>query len=208
MIVYPTACVLVPILLSLSIVLSLQSSCKEGDLIRYVAGNGTNTRACLNSSKPRANPCRTLNFALREDDSDGTIVPDDCEPSVTPDNLCIRLEDGIHRLTGEAQATRVTNLTIEAVNPHKAVIRCREFPNDRPDVYDNLVFLCSRNVMVQGVIAEECGPVSTGIYSYRTDGLVIQDTIFRLVLLCCLTVCNINMHLYASQEQAMRYTCI
>ena len=169
-------------LLSLSVVLSFQSSCKEGDLIRYVAGNGTNTRTCLNSSEPRANPCRTLNFALLEDDSDGTIVPDDCEPSVTPDNLCIRLEDGIHRLTGEAQATRVTNLTIEAVNPHEAVIRCREFPNNTPKQWDNLVFFCSSNIILEGVVLEECGPVTTGIYTSRSDGILMLNSIFRLAM--------------------------
>jgi predicted outer membrane repeat protein len=60
--------------------------------------------------------------------------------------------------------------------------------------------------MVQGVIVEECGPVLAGIYSYRTDGLVIQDTIFRntfglgmqleevnnLLLKNCTFVANVN----------------
>ena len=167
--------------LSLAVVPSDQtSSCREGGLVRYVRDNGNNTAACLNSSNPRDNPCRTINYALLEDDTDGAVVDGNCTSSnVTPDNLCIRLEDGVHRLTGEAQATRVTGLVIEAVNPHRATIRCRRFPNNTPRKWDNLALSCSRNIVVDGVIVEHCGPASSGIFSYRSENITIQNTIFR-----------------------------
>ena len=166
--------------LSLSVIPSNQTSSCGGDLVRHVRDNGTNTPACLNSSNPRDTPCRTINYALLEDDSEGTLVDDDCSnKSVTPDNLCIRLEDGVHRLTGEAQATGVTGLVIEAVNPHRATIRCREFPNNTPGQWDNLVLICSRNIVVDGVIMEHCGPASSGIFSYRSENITIQNAIFR-----------------------------
>ena len=168
-------------LFSLSVEQTAQSSCKEGDLVRYVRQNGTNSPTCLNSTDPRANPCRTINYALREDNSTNGIVflGANCTQDVTPDNLCVRLEDGVHHLTGEAQATSVNNLTIEAVNTQQAIIRCRTFPNGAPEQWDNLVFVCSANVTLEGVIIEECGPVSSGIFSHLSDGVVIVNTIFR-----------------------------
>ena len=167
--------------LSLAVVPSDQASfCREGGLVRYVRDNGNNTPACLTSSNPRDTPCRTINYALLEDDTEGTLVEDDCSnTSVTPDNLCIRLEDGVHRLTGEAQATRVTGLVIEAVNPHRATIRCRRFPNDTPGQWDNLALICSTNTLLQGVIIENCGPANSGIYSQFSEDITIQNTIFR-----------------------------
>ena len=173
----------VAVLLLPSLVPSDQTSfCKEGGLVRYVRDNGTNTPACLISSNPRDTPCRTINYALLEDDSEGTLVDDDCSnKSVTPDNLCIRLEDGVHRLTGEAQATGVTGLVIEAVNPHRATIRCREFPNNTPGQWDGLALICSTNTLLDGVILENCGPVPAAIYSHFSEDITIQNTIFRLV---------------------------
>ena len=171
------------VVLSLSAVPSDQISfCREEGLVRYVRDNGTNTPACLISSNPRDTPCRTINYALLEDDSEGTVVDDDCSSkSVTPDNLCIRLEDGVHRLTGEAQATGMTGLVIEAVNPHRATIRCRRFPNDTPGQFDNLALICSTNILLDGVIVENCGPANSGIYAQFSEDITIQNTIFRLV---------------------------
>ena len=169
--------------LSLSAVPSDQTSfCREGGLVRYVRDNGNNTPACLNSSNPRDTPCRTINYALLEDDFEGTLVADNCSSkNVTPDNLCIRLEDGVHRLTGEAQATGVTGLVIEAVNPHRATIRCRRFPNYTPGQWDDLALINSTNTLLDGVIMENCGPVPAAIYAQFSDDITIQNTIFRLV---------------------------
>ena len=172
--------ILLAVLLLLSLIPSDQTSfCREGGLVRYVRDNGNNTPACLNSSNPRDTPCRTINYALLENDTDGAVVDDDCSnKSVTPDNLCIRLEDGVHRLTGEAQATRVTGLVIEAVNPHRATIRCRRFPNTRRQ-WDDLALICSNNTLLDGVIIENCGPVPAAIYSQFSEDITIQNTIFR-----------------------------
>ena len=142
------------------------------NLIRYVsATNGADSPECLNSTQARRFPCRSLPYALLGED-EGIQYPDYCNYSSGPDNLCVRLEDGVHRITGELQVTNVSNLVIEAVNSGKAQI-----------LYDDLVFFCSRNVTLSGVVVEQCGPVSPGLYVYNSDGVTIQDCVFRCVLL-------------------------
>ena len=149
------------------------------NLTRYVSAmNGTNSPECLNSSQARSFPCRSLPYALLGED-EGIQYPDYCNYSSGPDNLCVRLEDGVHRITGELQVTNVSNLVIEAVNAGKANILCGLEPN----MYDNLAFIGSRNVTLSGVVVEQCGPVSSGLYVYDSDGVTIQDCVFRCVLL-------------------------
>ena len=150
------------------------------NLIRYVATNGTNSPECLNSTQARRFPCRSLPYALLGED-EGMQYPDYCNYSSGPDNLCVRLENGVHRTTGELQVTNVSNLVIEAVNSGKAHIRCGSFPGE-PNVYDHLAFFCSHNVTLSGVVVEQCGPVSSGLYVYVSDGVTIQDCVFRCAL--------------------------
>ena len=153
------------------------------NLIRYVSAmNGTDSPKCLNSTHASSFPCRSLPYALLGED-EGIQYPDYCNYSSGPDNLCVLLEDGVHRITGELQVTNVSNLVIEAVNSGKAHIRCGSFPALDPNVYDDLAFFCSRNVTLSGVVVEECGPVSPGLYVYDSDGVTIQDCEFRCVLL-------------------------
>ena len=152
----------------------------EQHLIRYVSTtNGTNSPECLNSTPPWRFPCRSLPYALLAQDIDGVQYPDYCNYSSGPDNLCVRLEDGVHRIAGELQVTNVSNLVVEAVNSGEAYIRCGSFPGLEPNVYDDLVFFCSRNVTLSGVVVEQCGPVSSGLYVYVSDGVTIQDSVFR-----------------------------
>ena len=153
------------------------------NLIRYVSAmNGTDSPECLNSTHASGFPCRSLLYALLGED-EGIQYPDYCNYSSGPDNLCVLLEDGVHRITGELQVTNVSNLVIEAVNSGKAHIRCGSFPGLDPNAYDDLAFFCSRNVTLSGVVVEECGPVSPGLYVYDSDGVTIQDCEFRCVLL-------------------------
>ena len=148
-------------------------------LIRYVSStNGENSPECLNSTQPRLSPCRSLPYALLAEDED-IQYPDYCNYSSGPDNLCVRLEDGVHRITGELQVTNASNLVVEAVNSGGAHIRCGSFPGLEPNIYDDLVFFCSRNVTLSGVVVEQCGPVSSGLYVYVSDGVTIQDCVFR-----------------------------
>ena len=151
------------------------------NLIRYVsATNGADSPDCLNSTQARSFPCRSLPYALFGED-EGIQYPDYCNYSSGPDNLCVRLEDGVHRITGELQVTNVSNLVIEAVNSGRAIISCGSFPGE-PNVY-NLTFFCSRNVTLSGVVVEQCGPVSPALHVYDSDGVTIQDCVFRCVLL-------------------------
>ena len=149
------------------------------NLIRYVsATNGTNSPECLNSTQAKRFPCRSLPYALLGEDKK-IQYPDYCNYSSGPDNLCVRLEDGVHRTTGELQVTNVSNLVIEAVNSGKAHILWGSFPGLEPNVYDDLAFFCSRNVTLSGVVVEECGPFSSGVYVYDSDGVTIQGCVFR-----------------------------
>ena len=156
------------------------------NLTRYVsARNGTNSPECLNSTQANARsfPCRSIPYALLGEDK-GIQYPDYCNYSSGPDNLCVRLEDGVHRITGELQVMNVSNVVIEAVNSGKANILCGSFPGLEPNVYDDLAFFCSRNVTLSGVVVEQCGPVNSGVrvYVYDSDGVTIQDCVFRCVL--------------------------
>ncbi len=146
------------------------------NLIRYVsATNGTDSPECLNSTQARRFPCRSLPYALLGED-EGSQYPDYCNYSSGPDNLCVRLEDGVHRITGELQVTNVSNLVMEAVSSGRAIIRCGSFPDL---VYDSLAFIGSRNVTLSGVVVEQCGPVSSGVHVEDSDGVTIRDCAFR-----------------------------
>ena len=160
-----------------------RSLCDPGHrLIRYVSStNGTNSPECLNSTEPRRSPCQSLPYALLAQDIEGLQYPDYCNYSSGPDNLCVRLEDGVHRISGELQVTNVSNLIVEAVNSGEAHIRCGSFPSVEPNVYDDLAFFCSRNVTLSGVVVERCGPVSSGLYVYVSDGVTVEDSFFRWV---------------------------
>ena len=156
--------------------LACRSLCDPGwNLIRYVATNGTNSPECLNSTQARSFPCRSLPYALLGED-EGIQYPDYCNYSSGPDSLYVLLEDGVHWTTEELQVTNVSNLVIEAVNSGNAHIRCGSFPGL---VYDNLAFIGSRNVTLSGVVVEQCGPFSSGVYVYISDGVTIQDCVFR-----------------------------
>ena len=148
-------------------------------LIRYVSvTNGTNSPECLNSTPPSHFPCRSLPYALLAED-EGIRYQAYYNYSSGPDNLCVRLEDGVHRITGELQVTNASNLVVEAVNAGGAHIRCGSFLGLEPNVTDKLVFFCSRNVTLSGVVVEQCGPVSSGLYVYVSDDVTIQDCVFR-----------------------------
>ena len=166
------------VLLSLFSALSVSSTI-QCDVVRYVSpANGTNTISCLNSSDPSSNPCQNLSFALIGKEIEGA-QPDYCNISTGPDNLCVYLYDGIHYLSGETQVTNATNVLITAMRPGGAVVRCRSFPNNVPDHWDDIVFFCSRNITVSDLVFEHCGPFGSGMYTYRVDGLHVRNCIFR-----------------------------
>ena len=175
--------VLCLILLFQANLVQTQSLCMDGShLVRYVSENGSNTPSCLNALTPdqaKSNPCRTITYALLEEEMPGVVYADYCNYSSTPDNLCVRLEDGIYKTSGELQVTRTANLIIEAVNPGQAILQCSTFPNLVPRQWDDLHFFCSENVTVNGLVIEHCGPVGSGIYCYLTNSIEFVDCIFR-----------------------------
>ena len=149
------------------------------EVVRYVSHtNGTNNRSCLNSTDPMSYPCKNLSFALVEKESFDTL-PDYCNTPTGPDNLCVYLHDGIHYLTGETQLTNVNNVLISGLRPGGAIVRCRSFPNNVPDQWDDLTFLCSQNITVMGLVFEHCGPFASGIFTKDVYGLHIRDCTFR-----------------------------
>ena len=91
----------------------------------------------------------------------------------------VRLYDGTHYLSVETQVTNATNVLIIAMRPGGAVVRCRSFPNNVPDHWDDIVFFCSRNITVSDLVFEHCGPFGSGMYAYRVAGLHVRNCIFR-----------------------------
>ena len=168
---------LLSLLSTLSFVYAVQC-----DVVRYVSpNNGTNDRSCLTGNSSRYasnNPCKNLSFALIGEEIEGA-QHDYCNISTGPDNLCVYLYDGIHYLSGETQVTNATNVLITAMRPGGAVVRCRSFPNNVPDHWDDIVFFCSRNITVSDLVFEHCGPFGSGMYTYRVDGLHVRNCIFR-----------------------------
>ena len=166
----------------LLVLLSLLSAFTETipcEVTRYVSPtNGTNNRSCLNSEDPKAYPCKNLSFALLGKEIFGP-QPDYCNTSTGPDNLCVYLYDGIHYLSGETQVTNATNVLIRGLRPGKAIVRCRSFPNNAIDHWDDIVFFCSRNITVMDLVFEHCGPFGSGIYAYLVEGLHIHNSTFR-----------------------------
>ena len=142
-------------------------------IVRYVSHtNGTNNSSCLYSEDPMAHPCKNLRYALVEKESFATL-PDYCNTPTGPDVPCVYLYNGTHYLTGETQVTNVNNVLIKGLSTGEAIVRCRSFPNNDPDQWDHLTFLCSQNVTVMGLVFERCGPFASGIFTAAvlTSGL-------------------------------------
>ena len=59
--------------------------------------------------------------------------------------------------------TNATNVLIIAMRPGGAVVRCRSFPNNVPDHWDDIVFFCSRNITVSDLVFEHCGQFGSGM---------------------------------------------
>ena len=152
------------------------------EVVRHVSPtNGTNNSSCLYSENPEADPCKNLSFALVEKEISGAQSQYYCNTSTGQDNLCVYLHDGIHYLSGETQVTNATNVLISALRPGGATVRCRSFPNNVPYQYDDMVFLCSRNITVMDLVFERCGPYGSGIYARNITGLGIRNCTFRYV---------------------------
>ena len=154
------------------------------EVVRYVSHtNGTNNRSCLHSTDPMAYPCKNLSFALVEMEVSGAQSQYYCNASTGPDNLCVYLHDGIHYLSGETQVTNATSVLIRGLRPGGAIVRCRSFPNKVLHQWDDMVFLCSRNITVMDLAFERCGPYGSGIYARNITGLVIRNCAFRYIIL-------------------------
>ena len=152
------------------------------EVVRYVSPtNGTNNSSCLYSEDPKAYPCKNLSFALVENEISGAQSSYYCHTSTGPDNLCVYLQDGIHYLSGETRVTNATNVIIKGMRQGGAIVRCRSFPNNAPDQWDDIVFLCSRNITVMDLVFERCGPYGSGIYAKNITGLDIRNCTFRYV---------------------------
>ena len=149
------------------------------EVVRYVSHtNGTNNSSCLYSEDPMAHPCKNLSYALAEKESFDTLR-DYCNTPTGPDNLCVYLYNGTHYLTGETQLTNVNNVLIKGLSTGGAIVRCRSFPNNVPNEWDDLTFLCSQNITVMGLVFERCGPFASGIFTKHVNGLHIRDCTFR-----------------------------
>ena len=168
---------LLSLLSTLSFVYAVQC-----DVVRYVSpNNGTNNMSCLTGNSSRYasnNPCKNLSFALIGEEIVGT-QHNSCNITTGPNNLCVYLYDGIHYLSGETQVTNATNVLVTAVRPGGAVVRCRSFPNTQPSQYDDMSFLCSRNVTVSNLVIERCGPSGSGLFAESVEGLHILNCTFR-----------------------------
>ena len=149
------------------------------EVVRYVSPtNGTNNSSCLNSTHPKKSPCKDLSFALLGKDITGEQA-NSTSFSVGLDNLCVYLYEGIHYLSGETQLRNATNVLIKGLRPIGAILRCRSFPNNVPDGWDDMVFAYSWNITVMNVIFEQCGPYGSGMFAYEVDGLHVQNCAFR-----------------------------
>ena len=149
------------------------------EVVRYVSPtNGTNNSSCLNSTDPKKSPCKNLSFALLGKDISSEQA-NSTSFSRGPDKLCVYLYEGIHYLSGETQLRKTNNVLVKGLRPIGAIVRCRSFPNNVHKGWDDMAFYYSRNITVMNVIFEQCGPYGSGIYTYRVNGLHIQNCAFR-----------------------------
>ena len=151
------------------------------EVVRYVSPtNGTNNSSCLYSEDPMEHPCKNLSFALLGIEIAG-VTPKQYYRNFSADldNLCVYLYEGIHYLSGETQLRNATNVLVKGLRPNGTIVRCRSFPNNVPNGWDDMSFYFSENITVMNVIFEQCGPYGSGMFAYGVDGLHVQNCAFR-----------------------------
>ena len=120
------------------------------------------------SSTSATKPCRTINYALH-----GPLNNSDSSSVSSPpplENVLIRLEGGMHRLTSAVSLINASNVTFEAVSWGQASVRCTDFPNYASNYYENDMTydnLFARNVTglsFVGIEFVQCGPGPSNLF--------------------------------------------
>ena len=144
--------------------------------VRYVRQNGADDGHCTKEM-----PCGTLHYAVFEDYNSSRTYTD-CAPSPEEvDDSTIMVEDGVYEMEGFGLVLcNVSNITIRAVNPGNATIRCHCFNCGIENaMFGNVYIQQSRDITFEGIVFEKCGYNASNVFVRDTTNLTIRNCIFR-----------------------------
>lgn len=147
---------------------------------------GEDAPVCLSNTSV---PCKSLAFAVyrRIVEKNDTIFESLHEEEMT--NVVFVLRPGTYQANVPILIMNATNVTIRAEDPlNETIFRCVNFPyNGTGDVYgpngtymfDDLRIIHSEGVVLEGLIFERCGPVTSAVFVSRSMDITVRNCTFR-----------------------------
>jgi len=143
----------------------------ESSTLRYLHHtSGNNTAECLSVNPHPSQACRTLGYALAGNISDLMLLIWPGTYVYTEQHIDIRHQQ---------------NLVIQKVpgSEGKVIFQCRAYDEQS---YNNLALFTVQNVTISGIIFEQCGPMSPGIFVNDSKEILVSKCTFRSDSLECL----------------------
>jgi len=166
------------ILLLIVIVLFSWTVKAQDDLhLRYVSPSGNDTGNCT-----RDMPCQTLHYAVFEDYVSRRNLTQCAPPPEEVDDSTVMVEDGVYMMSEGFGLVlcNVTNITIRAVNPGSAVIRCACFNCSVENAsFGNVYIQQARDITFEGMVFEGCGYSASNVFVRVSTNLTIRNCVFR-----------------------------
>lgn len=157
-----------------------------GNKITVDPDQGVDEKACLTDTD---RPCRSLAFAVyqREVEKNDSIF-ESLQGEEMRDVVFV-LRPGTYQAAIPILILNATNVTIRAEDPRNAtIIRCVSYPNngtgDRfgPNgtyVFDDMRINGSEGVVLDGLIFEHCGPVTSAVFVNASRDITVTNCTFR-----------------------------
>jgi len=144
--------------------------------VRYVRQNGTDDGNCTKEM-----PCKTLHYAVFEDYESRRNYTHCAPPPEEVVDSTIMVEDGVYEMQKFGLVLcNVSNITIQAVNPGNAIIRCQCFNCSIKDaMFGNVYIQQSRDITFEGIVFEKCGYNASNVFVRTTTNLTIRNCTFR-----------------------------
>lgn len=163
--------------------LSLPSFGKE---ITVDPVRGVDEKACLNDTDK---PCKSLAFAVyqREVEKNDSIFESFQGGDIS--DVVFVLRPGTYQAAVPILILNATNITIRAKDPrNETIIRCVSYPNNGTGErfgpngtyeFDDMRIDSSAVVVLEGLIFERCGPVTSAVFVKASRDITVRNCTFR-----------------------------
>ena len=151
---------------------------------------GVDNTSCLNDTLNM--PCRSLAFAVYQREverNDSIFETRQTPPGTELSDVVFTLRPGMYQADVPILILNATNVTIRAMDPtNDTSVRCVSFPNNGSgegfgpngtNQFDDLRIDRSTGVVLEGLIFEECGPITSAVFVTASVDITVTNCTFR-----------------------------